>query len=81
MREPRTFLELASHCFQGSCRQAMLSESIGWVTGIRTPITWSRDSENDATLRAVGIFCAHCEQNARLRALCGAGFPQIVTSR
>ena len=32
-------------------------------------------------LRAVGIFCEHCAQNACLRALRAAGFPQIVTQR
>jgi hypothetical protein len=52
--------------------------SYRWTTSQYQP-RWSRGSENDATLRAVGRFTSTASRTARLRALRAAGFPQIVT--
>jgi len=62
-----------------SSQRASGASEVGWEAGIRTPITWSRGLANEATLRAVGIFCEHCAHNARLGALREVGFPQTVT--
>ena len=58
----------------------LLRKVVG-ASGFEPPTPRSRTKAQQRAMRAVGISCEHGAQNARLRALRAAGFPQIVTSR